>query len=208
MLLDPAGCLSGVGFGNNKLNIRHQRLMDTKLSCQSIRMNVSTYRWVMKQPGPQPAPTKQNNQTPIPNNHHIPHPFLGNAGYPGTLHGANISHLGKRKNMFDSKVICDFPAWRIIPGLGYVVTNHGNRKSPRREQCGTPSKWPSLYGFFQWGVFSILTVLTMPWDPILRGEAPGSLPYYLTSSTLPLVFPVEAPRSPGETHHVPDVVKR
>ena len=60
---------------------------------------------------PQPARTKQNNQTPIPNNHHIPHPFLGNAGYPGTLHGANISHLGKKKT-------CSTQRW-------YVISLHG-----------------------------------------------------------------------------------
>ena len=107
--------------------------------------------------------------------------------------------------MIDSKVICDFPAWRIIPGLGYVVTNHGNCKSPRPEQCGTPSKCPSLYGLINGGFL----------DPNCPYHAMGShppggsspiLPCYLTSSTLPLVFPVEAPRSPGGAPTTSDVV--
>ncbi len=37
-------------------------------------------------------------------------------------------------------------AWRIIPGLGYVANNHGDRFRPLRiGQRGTPSKWP-FYG--------------------------------------------------------------
>ena len=99
--------------------------------------------------------------------------------------------------MFDSKVICEFPAWRIIPGLGYVVTNHGNCKSPRPEQCVVPFQMAVSLWLFSMGGFLDPNCPNMPWDPILRGECSRVLPCYLTSSTLPLVFRVEAPRSPG-----------
>ena len=29
-----------------------------------------------------------------------------------------------------------------LPGLGYVVNNHGDRVRPLSRSCGTPSKWP------------------------------------------------------------------
>ena len=42
-------------------------------------------------------------------------------------------------------------AWRIIPGLGYVANNHGDRFSPQKiGQRGTPSKWP-IYMAYKWG---------------------------------------------------------
>lgn len=64
-------------------------------------------------------------------------------------------------------------------------------------------KWP-----YKWGVFSILTVLTMPWDPILRGEAPRSC---LATWHLQLClwcFRWKHHALLVEKHHVPDVVKR
>ena len=36
--------------------------------------------------------------------------------------------------------------WRIIPGLGYVVNNHGDRFRPHSWGCGTPSKMASKWG--------------------------------------------------------------
>ena len=41
------------------------------------------------------------------------------------------------------------PSWRIIPGLGYVVNDHGDRKSPK-SGCGSPSKWPNSMAY-KWG---------------------------------------------------------
>ena len=32
---------------------------------------------------------------------------------------------------FREKLDFQGPPWRIIPGLGYVVNNHGDRKSPK-----------------------------------------------------------------------------
>ena len=40
--------------------------------------------------------------------------------------------------------------WRIIPGLGYVVNNHGDRISPKDRVVGPLSKWPNFMAY-KWG---------------------------------------------------------
>ena len=39
---------------------------------------------------------------------------------------------------------------RIIPGLGYVVNNHGDRVRPLRMVLWDPSKWPDFMAY-KWG---------------------------------------------------------
>ena len=69
----------------------------------------------------------------------------------------SISCLTKRK-------LCEFilvtvmswddplPTWRIIPGLGYVVNDHGDRKSPKDRVVGPLPN--GRFMAYKWGLLT------------------------------------------------------
>ena len=48
-----------------------------------------------------------------------------------------------------------FHTWRIIPGLAYVVNNHGDRKSPKPSYF--PSEWLTMV--CKWWLLNLLTTM-------------------------------------------------
>ena len=55
-------------------------------------------------------------------------------------------------------------AWRIIPGLGYVVNNHGDRFRPLKKTGLFPLQMADIYGANKWGLDP--NHFPKSWEPI------------------------------------------